>query len=157
MKIKYFIPVLVLLFISFLLNEFFPATNHNPINGKVSGSVRISLRQLVGEEPINIKINKKKMSLNQNEAKEIKSNVDALLITLQPTHQISYLPLKDYLELTYQSNDNVYKLYLPQGKIEDPENSIYLQGQDNGKAVFYQLRGGEIETLQLIDSNIVKK
>ncbi|MDF2557524.1 MAG: hypothetical protein K0R71_1352 [Bacillales bacterium] len=157
MKIKYFFPVILIIIISFILNEFFPATNHSQINGKISGSVSTSLRQLVGEAPINISTNKKNMKLNENEENEILSNVDALLITLKPTHQINYLPLKEYLKITYQKYENDYKLYLPIGEGKDPENSIYLQGQDNGKDVFYQLSGGEIETLKLIDSDMVKK
>lgn len=157
MKIKFFLPVLLILFISFILENFFPASNYSTINGKVSGSVSINLRQLVGEEPINISTNKKNAKLNESETKDLKSKVDALLITLHPTQQIGYLPLKDYLKITYHKFDNEYKLYLPLKKSQDPEKSIYLQGQDNGEEVYYRLSGGENETLECINIEIYKK
>ena len=90
--------------------------------------------------------------MNQNETKEIKTKMDALLKTLNPTHQLNKMPLKNYLTVSYQWYDKQIKLIFPLSENNNPQNQIYLKSIDPSNPIeYYLLNGGEKETLELID------
>lgn len=146
--------VILLVISTVLLSSCFNQNDDNkrPIDGKLAGSVVIGLKDSVGKTPISVTINDKKVLLNENETKEIKTKMDALLNTLHPTHQLKKMPLKNYLTVSYQWYDKRIKLIFPERKDNNPQNQIYMKSIDpSNPDEYYLLNGEEKETLDLID------
>lgn len=146
-----FLLTLLLVLLSSCSSQDSNEENKKPIDHKVSFAVEDSLRNSVGEHPLHVSINKKKLDLTETEINEIKTRADSLLVTLHPTHELSKLPLKDYYTLSYQYADKTIELFIPSNKSNNPQNHIYMKSIDNSRPGYYLLKGGEKETIELID------
>jgi hypothetical protein len=122
-------------------------TNQEPIDGKVSFVVQERLENLVDEELVSLR-NNNGVTIT---SKELSPLANAFLRTIEPTHQVSELPLTKYLLLSYKLEDENIKLFLPNSINENPQKNIYLQGYDDQEVIYYRLEAGEKETLDLIE------
>ncbi|MDR7001943.1 hypothetical protein [Neobacillus niacini] len=146
-----FLLTLLLVLLSSCSSQNSNEENKKPIDHKLSFAVEDSLRNSVRESPLYVSINKKKLDLTQTEINGIKSKADALLVTLLPTHELSKLPLKDYFTLSYQYADKTIEIFIQNNKSNNPQNHIYMKSIDNSRPGYYLLKGGEKETIELID------
>jgi hypothetical protein len=150
MRIKLLLFITIVL-LTVLLSACFNQ-NKKPIDGKISGAISLRLEDLVGETPISVTVNEEKLILNENETKEIKTKMDALLNSLHPTQQLNNMPLKYYLTITYQLKYDQIILMLPKSKSNNPQNQIYMKSIDPSRPdEYYLLKGEKKETLVLID------
>jgi hypothetical protein len=122
-------------------------SNQEPIDGKVSFVVQERLDNLADEELVSLK----NTSGDTIISKELSSLANAFLRTLEPTHQVNELPLKKYLILSYNLEEENIKLFLPKSNSENPQKNIYLQGYDDQEVIYYRLEAGEKETLDLVE------